>query len=431
MFKVLIICVLLCSLAFCSEADCAIQSNPDGSKTTDCKDLSGTCPSGYFLFDDSSCNQVCPSGFSARENAICAFPCGKNSALYPNGRCLDTCIIGYTLRMEGNFMVCDKDTTSPTDDDDGLYSATVEIYLRYDIPFKDFNAGDYLAKFVTMLTKLLDVNSSDIKILSLKDGSTMIESEVAVKSKPLKDTTLKANALSQKLNDAVESKDLNLEGIGVLNHHFSVVFPEQEQTGTENSNTHKKTPYALAIGLGVGLIVLLVICKYQRKHKFFSVKKQNQVPAKTAAETPASAEKKKDDEIYSFVLHNSASRETDNITPIPQRVQPPVSAKKKKDEELGSFVVLHNSVSRETDSLSPLPQRILPEAFKFAGTDLENNQLNPELKSVRRKQTDEVGLCQEKERDIIEEKLEAIEEAQVENEGPLSMGDILKNLDEL
>ena len=386
----------------CKEAECVIELNSDGSRTTTCKDITGTCSSGYFLFDDSTCNKVCPAGFTVRKNAICAFPCGKNSALYSNGRCLDTCIDGYTLRMISNFMVCDKDEADSSDDDDDLSSATVEIYLRYNIPFKDFNSGGYLAKFIAMLAKFLDINSSDIKILSLKEGSTMIESEIKVQSKSSKSATSKANALNKKLAEAIESNNLNLEGIGVLNHHFSVVLPEKEQSGTGNNKTHKKSLYALAVGLGVAILVLLVACKYARKRTFFKVKKQ--------------AEEK-----------TPEVRVNNSVSEIPATPE-----KKRKDEEICSFVVLHNSVSRDTtDQISPLPPKILPETetFKFVGGDLEVNHLSSVLKSARQKQTEEIELCKNgSEKYNIEDKLGAIEEVQ---EGPLSMGEILKNLDEL
>jgi len=158
----------------------------------------------------------------------------------------------------------------------------------------------------------LDVSSSDIKIISLKEGSTIIESEVVLKSESLAGTKSKANSINQKLTEAAESKDLNLEGVGVLNHKFTVVIPE---SGTENDDvdTDKSSSKALAIGLGVGLAVvavgiisLVVYSRYQKKQKLLKVREQIQGKVKIVAETPA----RRDEEVCSFV-----DRGTENMSP--------------------------------------------------------------------------------------------------------------------
>jgi len=184
---------------------------------------------------------------------------------------------------------------------------------------KDFNAGGYRAKFIALMAKLLDVSSSDIKIISLKEGSTIIESEVVLGTKS------KANLINQKLTEAAESKSFNLEGVGVLNHKFSIVIPE---SGTENDDIDdKSSSKAIAIGLGVGLAVgivtLVVYLRYRKKQKLFKVREQIQGKAKTVAETPA----RRDEEIRSFVHRETVQPEADQVNPR-MKVEP----EQKEDE---------------------------------------------------------------------------------------------------
>jgi len=105
-----------------------------------------------YLYLNGSCLPSCQSPFNAdwRNGSIICMPDCPNSCFNPlTERCVDKCPKKYRRHEEG-FEYCDQppQSTNSTNNNE-TYSATVEIYLRYDIPLKDFNAGGYLAKFIT------------------------------------------------------------------------------------------------------------------------------------------------------------------------------------------------------------------------------------------------------------------------------------------
>jgi len=287
------------SILYCERpiaSNCTIDYNADGSKTTDCLVSNGVCPPGSFLFDDWSCSEVCPAEFTAYLNASCVFPCGEEAALYPDGTCGSFCRNGYSKRWEGSFRFCDEEET------DESFIIRIGIYIRYEISLSDFNSYNYLAKFITKMAKLLGVRNSDIKIKSIKSGSTIIDSEVVLKSgsdsKSVASTKSKASTMNEKLSTAAESNTLGLDGVKALNHHFSVSTEDDSKIEASSSSTS-------AIGVGVGVaagltaVALVTFSIYRlkkRKNKVLRVGEED-YRVKGNAELVNIGDKGKDEEM--------------------------------------------------------------------------------------------------------------------------------------
>jgi len=253
--------IAICETSSSNSSDCTIDYAADGSATTDCTSPSGYCPTGSFLFEDYSCNVTCPAEFTPSLNASCTFPCGLDGALYPDGSCSSGCSTGYTVEMIGNFQLCVEDTTetNPPTNSTESYTVTIEIYIRYDITLTDFNSLNYLIKFINLLANLLGVDPSQIIIISITEGSTIIQSKVELTSdssdtESIATNKAKAQTMNEKLEAAAESKDLDLDGIAVLNSKFSVITPDDDS----DSSTDSKKSSALSSSSSK-IVVLIVI----------------------------------------------------------------------------------------------------------------------------------------------------------------------------
>jgi len=262
--------ILYCKGGIYNYTYCVLTSRADNSTTTNCTEPTGTCPSGYFLFEDNTCKKVCPNKFTPYVNATCSSPCGLNNALYPNGSCLQSCIGDFKTRMEGNFMFCDE--IPPVTNGSSSYTAILELYIRYNITLTDFYNQNGLIKFLKLLAELLGIDISQIIISDIREGSTIIETKVAITSDSDSKSKASANSkvkeMSEKFENAAQANNLNLEGIKVLNHRSSMVIPDRDNIKVEESSS---SVVAIAAGVGVGLAVLalgiIAYSVYRRKQK--------------------------------------------------------------------------------------------------------------------------------------------------------------------
>jgi len=290
--------------------NCTTLYQPDGSSVRNCTELAGNCPPNYFLFEDGTCNHTCPAQWIPYTDGICESPCGMLSASYPNNTCIPgtNCAPGFKKRIVHNSTFCDEDTSSNPPSTNGTYSAILEIYIRYNITLTDFNSANGREKFLKLLSTLLGVDLSQIVITNIREGSTIIESQVKVTSdsdsKSIATTKSKVSTMSQKFQDAVETQALNLnENVKVLNSRSSIVIPEEKHIQVEKSSSS-----GVAIGVGVALgvvavgIIAFAVYKY-RKNKLFRVKeaKRNET---YRVEVNAGSVEKNQEEAKSFAMNS-------------------------------------------------------------------------------------------------------------------------------
>ena len=333
-----------------NSSECTIDYATDGSATTNCTDPSGLCPTGSFLFEDDSCNETCSSDFTPYLNVSCIFPCGLDGALYPDGSCASGCSTGYTLQKEGSFQFCVEDTTTSNNQTNSTnstnstsgssYSVSVSIYVRYDIPLSDFNAQNYLAKFISLLANLLGVDSSEIIIISIRSGSTIIESKVvltsASDSQSIAATKAKANTMDETLTLAADQNNLNLDGIAVLNSNFGVVTPEEDQSNDESTTKKSKTSKLtiliamIAIAVVISAIAAFSFYKFKMRRKSRKVTNLGRVKGyKLGANLPVTDQtrvqiKKRDEEEAALFEDQSPVNAKKGKIRLSEALKPPV-----------------------------------------------------------------------------------------------------------
>jgi len=345
-------------IAFCEPSDnaslCSIDYATDGSATTDCTDPSGICPTGYFLFEDGSCSVTCPAEFTPSLNASCTFPCGLNGALYPDGSCSSDCSTGYVVEMIGNFQLCVEDTNSganpnnQTNSTGGSVTVTIEIYIRYNITLTDFNQLNYLIKFIELLANLLGVDPSEIIIISITEGSTIIESKVEVTSgsdsKSVAAAKAKAETMNDKLDAAVLSKSLELDGIAVLNSKFSVITPEGEEDDIGDvkkssalSSSSSKIVVLIVIIAIAAVAVLITACalyRYKLRKRSLQVVNLKRAKEYSVERNQAEIQEKKRDEEMGILEENSMIHDISKIHTFPAHVEQDQEAIKQRARSL-------------------------------------------------------------------------------------------------
>jgi len=254
--------VLIC------EEICTLTSNKNGSKVTTCPNVNCTTISDFYFpqaQDEEFCRPLCPYGFFANKSAICINPCDLETYLYADGRCLGYCLPGFTPREEGGFKFCDN-----------IMTATVQMYVRYDISLTAWTSEKYEDKFIALIAKLLEISSSDIKVLRTTSGSTIVEAEAVIKSGSTVTLKSKATDANQKLNDAAKAGELDIEGTAVLDSNFNIVMdevtePEQRHVTLETSSS--KT-VGMAVGVGAGVVVLGAIIVGVRVYRFKMIQRE-------------------------------------------------------------------------------------------------------------------------------------------------------------
>jgi len=332
-FKIIKDGILYCDGGVYDYTYCVLTTNVDKTTTTNCTEPTGACSSGYFLFEDFTCNKICPEKFTPHLNATCSFPCGLNNALYPNGSCLPSCTGDFTTRVQGNFMFCDENTPVTN----GSYTAVLEIYIRYNITVSDFYDQSGIIKFLQLLASLFGVDISQITILNIREGSTIIESKVTVNSESQSKASSKIQTMSQKFENAAQTNNLNLEGMKVLNHRSSIVIPEQDQIKVEEPSS--SSAVAIGVGVGVGLAVLAVgiivysVYRKKQKHKMRRVAKSEayKVEANPAvAQQEKNNDQSKDEEFYGLAhasIIQIKENTENNIDKAQSRIRPFESAR--------------------------------------------------------------------------------------------------------
>jgi len=288
--------------------NCTTIYQPDGSSIRNCTELAGNCPPNYFLFEDGTCNSTCRAHWTPYTDGICESPCGMLSAFYPNNTCIygTNCAPGFTKRIIHNCTFCDE--SSNPSSTNGTYSAILEIYIRYNITLTNFNSVGGLEKFLQLLSALLGVDLSQIVITKIREGSTIIESQVKVTSdsdsKSVATTKLMISTMSQKFQDAAETQALNLnEDVKVLNYRSSIITSEKSQIQVEKSSSS-----GVAIGVGVGLgivavgIIAFAVYKYQKK-RLFRVKEAKKIENYRTEANVGSVERNQE-EAKSFAMNS-------------------------------------------------------------------------------------------------------------------------------
>ena len=233
-------------------------------------DVTVECPSVYdYRYANGSCLSSCPSPYEILNlltgGFFCDVPCPIGYFNTENGDgCVSSC--EGEIKTRGDILYCNEEWHP--EDSDKSFSTTIEVYLRYDISLAVFSSQGYFTKFISLLARFLKAFSNvSVHIVNIKEGSTIIESQVVLKSGSQDGLKSKANEMMSKLERAAESGRLNLDGIPALNHRFS--------NAIEDDKSSKK---GLAIGLGVGLGVVAValgaylIYRYKKKQRLMRVK---------------------------------------------------------------------------------------------------------------------------------------------------------------
>jgi ribosomal silencing factor RsfS len=218
----------------------------------------------------------CPAGFRTRveaNNNFCDIACSSDEYYNTqNSKCIGACTSDYT-RVWQSISFCDlpaSNNNNTNNANGSSYSASLQFSVRYDIPLSDFKSKDSLSKFIALLASVLGVESSQILILDIRSGSTIIDSEVVVTStsdsKSVAEADAKVTTLSQQFNTAAQSNNLALDNVKVLNYQSTVITPSREQ-----STTKKKSMVGIVAGVVGGVTLIAVIttiyCVYQQKRK--------------------------------------------------------------------------------------------------------------------------------------------------------------------
>ncbi len=377
MLKLLITFVLLCSVAH--------GLNPNHNITT--------CPSIFeYKYQNGSCLPTCPSpyqddmlgGFS-----FCNSPCHLSFYNPFKKTCVNSCGPEF-IRIEDDISYCDENEDEESDSDDEVFWVTLGIYLRYNISLSDFKAQNYPIKFLDLLAGLLDLEASDIDIISLREGSTIIESEIVLKSEadPRSKiaTKTKANTMVQKLTSAAKSKGLDFDDISVLDYRFSTVASEEDKVESIKLSSKTKTFVIIIIAVVGGAVVIAAasVLIYEIKRRSLKIIALDRSKSYKIEEGSVEVKSQKKDEETSILGENSRIQGTDN-----SRVH---ASEHSKTQPLENS---ENDMSRT-------------EAFQLAiKTDLEQDQSPKKITLA------------------VKEKVKPTE---VENVKPVSFRDIMKNI---
>jgi hypothetical protein len=129
----------------------------------------------------------------------------------------------------------------------------------------DFNSQNGLNIFIQQLALILGVDPSDIIIIDVREGSTIIESAVVLTSESdqssMNTGTSRAQEMSQRYSSAIGNQQLNLfSGVDILDSRQSVQV-STPSTGSISQvlSSESSSGSAVGIGVGAGLAALFVV----------------------------------------------------------------------------------------------------------------------------------------------------------------------------
>lgn len=213
-------------ILFCDQppADLCTVVYQSNIMTTTCKNENNTCSAGYFQYQNGSCLPYCEVpylGAIQQGSALCLSPCGYDKRLYPDGTCSATCRAGFVEKDQNGARFCVALAPNKTT------SIIIQTSTRYNISLADFNSQDGADKFIQQSASLLEIDPSLITIVDLREGSTIVESQIILPSfsdqASVDATQSKAQALSEKLSYAVNHNNLDvIDGVNVLDYESNI-----------------------------------------------------------------------------------------------------------------------------------------------------------------------------------------------------------------
>jgi hypothetical protein len=157
-------------------------------------------------------------------------------------------------------------------------SSFIKLSARLDIPFNDFYTSNGITTFIDNICAFLGIDTGRLKIVSVREGSTVIESVIQTTASDVDlavNTTrnthadhLELNRLAELLNSGIQNGSLKL-GSSVLEFSGQVITFNED--GSVFTPASKNSDKALIISLSVILPILLVLavfagyCYWRRK----------------------------------------------------------------------------------------------------------------------------------------------------------------------
>ncbi len=143
--------------------------------------------------------------------------------------------------------------------DDGMSTAKLYALLRYDMTLQDFVDQGGQNYFVQRATNVLGIDQDEMRILSIRQGSVIIEFEV-VKTGGLTTTQEELEQqiedLAAKLNDAVASGKFDFfNGAAILNYEPQVILYSNNPTSDKTSGNG----YIIGLTIGLAFITLAFV----------------------------------------------------------------------------------------------------------------------------------------------------------------------------
>lgn len=153
----------------------------------------------------------------------------------------------------------DGDNDAGDFSDDGMSTAKLYALLRYDMTLQDFVDQGGQNYFIERATGVLEIEQDEMRILSIRQGSVIIEFEIVLTgglTDTQEDLQQRIEDLATKLNDAVASGKFDFfNGAAILNYENQVIL-------YSDNNTKDKTGgsgYIIGLTIGLAFITLAFI----------------------------------------------------------------------------------------------------------------------------------------------------------------------------
>jgi len=134
------------------------------------------------------------------------------------------------------------------------------VNMRYDISVSDFQDNNGLIEYISMMSTTLGVDPSKVMIKSLTEGSTVIDSGIAIStgsdSASVAAAQADMDAKKAALSAAQDSGNLGIVGIPVLGFSAVVAEPVITEPTTTTTSSKSKKNVGLIVGLTIGLVAL-------------------------------------------------------------------------------------------------------------------------------------------------------------------------------